>query len=414
MTPEVRDRIEQIRHGNVPEGYKKTKLGIVPNEWDEKRIGDILRRRKTLMCISEDTPLLSFTIAEGVIEPEDKKSNKRDFLIKDMSTKKFALTEINDIIYNPANLKFGAIPRNNLRKGLVSPIYGVFYGAQNPFFIGHLFRTQKFIDYAKVYTEGTVEKLKTLSADTFLQLKIPLPPIKEQEKIAEILTTQDKVIELKEKKLAEKLRLKKQLYHKLFVQNISCMERIKLSEVCSINDESISDRSIQPPFYYIDISCVEEGRIAIPQEKVAYKEAPVRARRKIKKKDILMSTVRPYLHAFAIVDFDAEDCIASTGFAVLRPRDNDISDLIYHQLVSEDMDKQFSNLLVGTNYPAINTSDVCQLKIWIPKQSKDCARISGVLAASEQELNLLRRDLEQEKEKKKALMQLLLTGIVRV
>ena len=35
MTPEVRDRIEQIRHGNVPEGYKKGKIGIVPAEWDE-------------------------------------------------------------------------------------------------------------------------------------------------------------------------------------------------------------------------------------------------------------------------------------------------------------------------------------------------------------------------------------------
>ena len=39
MTPEVRERIEQIRHGIVPEGYKKTKTDIVPVEWEEHPVG---------------------------------------------------------------------------------------------------------------------------------------------------------------------------------------------------------------------------------------------------------------------------------------------------------------------------------------------------------------------------------------
>ena len=161
MTPQIKERIEQIRRSEVPEGYKKTKVGIVPAEWKEKRIGDVLTQRKTLMCVSKDAPLLSFTIEEGIIEPSEKKSNKRDFLIKDIATKKFALTELDDIIYNPANLKFGAIHRNNLRRGVVSPIYGVFYGAHNSRYMEFLLHNQRFIDYAKIYTEGTVEKLKT-------------------------------------------------------------------------------------------------------------------------------------------------------------------------------------------------------------------------------------------------------------
>ena len=44
MTPEVRDRIEQIRHGNVPEGYKKTKVGIFPCEWDVRMFDECLER----------------------------------------------------------------------------------------------------------------------------------------------------------------------------------------------------------------------------------------------------------------------------------------------------------------------------------------------------------------------------------
>ena len=203
MKSEIKQRIEQIKVGQVPDGYKRTKIGIIPEEWKEKRIGDVLTQRKTLMCVSKDAPLLSFTIEEGVIEPENKKSNKRDFLIKDISTKKFALTEKGDIIYNPANLKFGAIHRNNLRRGVLSPIYGIFYGEQNSEFMGYLLHNQRFIDYAKIYTEGTVEKLKTLKADTFLRLKIVLPPLAEQEKIAKILSTQDRIIELYQRKIEE-------------------------------------------------------------------------------------------------------------------------------------------------------------------------------------------------------------------
>lgn len=216
MTPQVKQRIEQIRRGEVPEGYKRTKAGVAPVEWEEVRIGDVLTQRKTLQCVSEDAPLLSFTIEEGVIDPADKKSNKRDFLIKDMATKKFALTEVGDIIYNPANLKFGAIHRNNLRRGVVSPIYGIFHGEQDSVFMGYLLHNQRFIDYAKVYTEGTVEKLKTLKADTFLKLKITLPSLTEQHKIVEILETQDKFIDLQSKKIEQLKKLKQSCVQRMF------------------------------------------------------------------------------------------------------------------------------------------------------------------------------------------------------
>ena len=85
--------------------------------WVTKELWEILTERKVSQTITEDAPLLSFTIEQGVIKPQDKKTNKRDFLIKDKETKKFALTEVGDIIYNPANLKYGAIHRNKLKIG---------------------------------------------------------------------------------------------------------------------------------------------------------------------------------------------------------------------------------------------------------------------------------------------------------
>ena len=124
--------------------------------WVTKELWEILTERKVSQTITEDAPLLSFTIEQGVIKPQDKKTNKRDFLIKDKETKKFALTEVDDIIYNPANLKYGAIHRNKLMRGVVSPIYAIFYTEQNPAFMEYVVKNPIFIKNSMKYLEGTV------------------------------------------------------------------------------------------------------------------------------------------------------------------------------------------------------------------------------------------------------------------
>ena len=99
--------------------------------------------------------------------------------------------------------------------------------------------------------------------------------------------------------------------------------QVKLSEICKINPEvkKPSDLYANSYFYYIDISCVENesGRF-LGANKIETDNAPSRARRSVKKNDILLSTVRPNLRAFAILTEIPERAIASTGFAVLRSK----------------------------------------------------------------------------------------------
>ena len=65
MTPQIKQRIEQIRRGEIPEGYKKTKVGIVPEEWEEKKLGELYAERNDVNC--SDEQLLSITADRGVI-----------------------------------------------------------------------------------------------------------------------------------------------------------------------------------------------------------------------------------------------------------------------------------------------------------------------------------------------------------
>lgn len=88
------------------------------DDWEQRKLDEILIQRVEHQTISDDAPLLAFSYAEGVINPEDKKTNKRDFIMTDKFSKIFSRTEFNDIIYNPANVIHGAIHRNKLGTGL--------------------------------------------------------------------------------------------------------------------------------------------------------------------------------------------------------------------------------------------------------------------------------------------------------
>lgn len=186
--------------------------------WVTKELSEIFTERKVSQTITEDAPLLSFTIEQGVINPQDKKTNKRDFLIKDKDTKKFALTEVDDIIYNPANLKYGAIHRNKLMRGVVSPIYAIFYTDQNPSFMEYVVKNPTFINNSMKYLEGTVIKLMTLKTRDFLKLKVEIPTsLEEQKIIADFLMKFDETIDAEQKRIEKWKELKKGLLQQMFV-----------------------------------------------------------------------------------------------------------------------------------------------------------------------------------------------------
>lgn len=208
--------------------------------WEEYALDDILMERNEPHLITDDAPQLSFTIEQGVIYPQDKKTNKRDFLMKDKDNKKFLLTEYNDIIYNPANLKFGAIHRNALGRGVVSPIYAIFSTDQNPEFIEGIVTNPAFIKRSLKYLEGTVEKLKTLKPRDFVKMHVWIPCFEEQQKIADFLSSVDEVITASEQEVANLETQKKAVMKKLFSQEVR-FKRADGSEFSEWEDIHISD-----------------------------------------------------------------------------------------------------------------------------------------------------------------------------
>ena len=148
----------------------------------------------------------------------NRKTNKRDFLILDKANKKYLQTEYDDIIYNPANVIYGAIHRNGLGKGCVSPIYKIFYTEQDSTFMECIVRHPRFINAISRSMEGTVKKLKTLKPEAFLKMSAYIAPtIDEQRMIGQYFAQMDRLIEIEKEEIEKIQHIKSACLEKMFV-----------------------------------------------------------------------------------------------------------------------------------------------------------------------------------------------------
>ncbi len=184
-------------------------------------------------------------------------------------------------------------------------------------------------------------------------------------------------------------------------------------DVADIDCDSLSVRTPKDyEFDYISLSDVDSDDFKIETTRQVFASAPSRARRVVKKGDILMSTVRPNLQGFSLIRTEVKDLIASTGFAVLTSKKCS-NEFLFQYLFSSGIERQFYQLLVGSNYPAINSSDVRKLKIPLPPLPEQKA-IAQVLSTADAAINTTEKLIIQKELRKKWLMQQLLTGKLRL
>lgn len=139
---------------------------------------------------------------------------------------------------------------------------------------------------------------------------------------------------------------------------------MRLKDVAELNVRSLDDSTSDDyVFKYIDISSVSfENGITLGED-LAFRNAPSRARRIVQKGDVLVSTVRTYLRAIADIDWDAENIIASTGFAVFTPNKNSNPRFLAYAVKSSEVINQICSISKGVSYPAIQATVLSSVRI---------------------------------------------------
>lgn len=403
MMPEIKQRIQQIGCGEVPEGYVETAPGLAPADWKGYTFGDIYTERKEPG--SEELPLLMVSIHSGVSDGEVDAAElpKQVKRIEDKSQYKKAVS--GDLVFNMMRAWQGAIGTVRTT-GMVSPAYIVAEPNDKvyPLFMDYYSRTPQMINQIDRQSYGVTDFRKRLYWDSFAPIGCILPPIAEQRKIAAILTTQDRVIELKEERLAEKQRQKKYFMQQLLTGKKrlpgfnGTWEKEKLGYICDIvKGEQVNKNSLYEvgkyyvlnggvtPSGYTDTWNTSENTISISEGG----------------------------NSCGFVNFNREKFWSSGHCYTLNALNSSkiVNTFLYQYLKHHEY--EIKSLRVGSGLPNIQKTALDNFGLTCPPIEEQTA-IAEVLSTADHEIDLLRQDIEQEKQKKKALMQLLLTGIVRV
>lgn len=140
-----------------------------------------------------------------------------------------------------------------------------------------------------------------------------------------------------------------------------------LGDVLVKTETTDPTRLPQAEFEYIDVSGVSNETLTIQEtQRIKGKDAPSRARRLVKAKDVLFATIRPTLRRIAIVPDELDSQICSTGYFVLRPQPQVDYRFIFYFLQTEGFMTEMERLQKGASYPAVTDGDVRSQKIPVP------------------------------------------------
>ena len=187
------------------------------DDWEQRKLGEVVERRIEQRQQSDEYPRLAFASGQGVIPLSERKTNNREQLTKDEFTKKYLVTELDDIVYNPENVKYSAINRNKYGRGLISPIYVTFTTKEIPGFIERIVTSHNFQQRALRFEEGTVTKRQSVNPEDLITLDVLVTTKKEeQKKIASFFDDLDNLITFHQRKCEQTKKLKKYMLQKMF------------------------------------------------------------------------------------------------------------------------------------------------------------------------------------------------------
>ena len=423
MTPEVKERIEQIRHGNVPEGYIQSKDGIYPEDWISKKMSQWLHLMERPVTLEDEATYELVTVRRGFGGVD----SRGCYLGKNVLVKNYFGIRTGDFVISKRQIAHGAcgVVSAELDGAVVSNEYNVFV-PQEETNIGMFNMMMQLPHYKRLFylmSDGVhIEKL-LFKTDDWMRRSLAMPPLKEQGRIAEILSAQDKVIALKEKLLAEKQRQKKHLMQQL----LSGKKRLpgfsdkwKFAELGKISKKR-KEKNKKFEYSLVFSNSAQHG--IIPQTEQFDKE--IANEERIDGYYIVHDSFFVYNPRISVTAPCGPINRNETGkTGVMSPLYTVFS--IESEEINQDFLKQYfksscwyrhmkSVANYGARHDRMNVSDEDFFLMPIPVPSLDEQHaIATFLIAADREIELLRQDLEQEKQKKKALMQLLLTGIVRV
>jgi len=395
-----------ISSQEVPQGYKRTKIGVIPDEWKEYSFNDIFIF-STGKSIKQNEASPEFSIP--CVRYGELYHMYNEIITKVINKTNLDKSELlfskgNEILLPSAGedpldigsasaltLKDIAIGRTiNILRPSKENIYSQEYMA---YFINHQLKR-------KIASLAKGSSISNVYNSDLKKIKVPLPPIKEQQKIAKILTTWDDAVSKQEDLIKVKEQLKKGLMQKLLSGEVQFdgfngeWEEVRLGNICKITTGKLNANAMIENGKYTFFTCAKESYkidiFAFDTEALLVSGNGANV---------------GYIHYFK-GKFNAYQ----RTYVLDKFQDNI---MLIKYLLDKYLSFQINREKNDGNTPYITLPTLTKMKLKLPPLQEQ-QKIAQVLSTADKEIELLKNELESLKEQKKGLMQKLLTGEVRV
>jgi type I restriction enzyme S subunit len=306
-------------------------------------------------------------------------------------------------------------------EGIISPAYTVLEPKQ-PIcdeFYEQFFKSSRYIKQLEVTIYG-IRDGKQISYDDFGRIPIPFPPLPEQRRIAEILTTADRVIALQERLIVAKQKQKRWLMQNLLTGKIRLSgfnedwESKRLGDVAEgfqygLNASSKEYDGINK---YLRITDIDEENRNIIYSNLTSPNCELAKEYLLHENDLLFartgaSVGKTYL-------YNSEDGIVYFAGYLIRCNITKANPKYIFYITLLSTYKEWVRVMSQrSGQPGINAEEYQAFAFLLPPRPEQTA-IAEILSTADREIELLNRELQQQKQIKKYLMQQLLTGRIRV
>jgi len=294
------------------------------------------------------------------------------------SVSNYGVVENGDVVYTKSPLKsnpYGIIKTNKGIPGIVSTLYAVYKPKEitDSKFVQIYFELDSRMNsyMHPLVNKGAKNDMK-VSAENALKGMVSFPKKDEQEMISLYFSSLDNLIALHQRKLF------------LNFAKRNDWEQRKLNEVAEFNPKS----ELPDEFEYVDLESVV-GTEMISHRTETKDSAPSRAQRLAQPGDVFFQTVRPYQknnYLFSKLD---NNYVFSTGYAQMRP--NIDTAFLMSFLQTDSFVKIVLDNCTGTSYPAINSNDLSNLEISLPKSFEEQKKVGKTIISIDNLITLHRR-----------------------
>lgn len=405
----------------------------IKNNWNEFFVNEIYKSRDEESINDKKIPLYSLLIKEGIVQKTER--YERGFLVKN-DNKKYKVVYPGDLVFNPPNLRFGAISILKTDfKVLVSPSYEVFYTDQKKFcsyYLGSLFSSEFLMKKYLRLVEGTLIERTALKLDDFFDLKLRIPSLDEQKKISFILKHIDKIISENKSKVEKIKYLNKSLLKKFLNKGIknNKFKNTKLGKIPDTWDIKSLDeignlskglgiskkdttKSGYPCLRYAEIytrhnNIIKSFYSFIPKTLISKTKV-------LKKNDIIFACSGENIDEIGKSVLFTGDHKAYVGgdTMILSLKTNINSRFLIYQLNDDERRKQLRKLGTGSSIFHIYKSDLKELLILVPPEEEQI-KIANILGKFENFVDKLEEKILKYEILKQSLLSDLLTGKIKL